>query len=105
MVDYIGIARVHELVTRIGPARFMRSARTEIEADYRRWHEFEKSPRHATHSSVGVIEFMPTSDGTAVLLQVRQRASQEHRRRACSRSPPSACSPMSRQAIRCCCPN
>jgi len=63
MVDYIGTERVQELVTRVGPARFMESLAAEIEADYRRWAEFEKSARHATHSPVGVIELMPTSDG------------------------------------------
>ena len=63
MVDYIGVERVQELVTRIGPARFMEALAHEIESDYRRWREFDKSPRHATHSPVGVIELMPTSDG------------------------------------------
>jgi ornithine cyclodeaminase len=63
MVDYIGVERVQELVTRIGPARFMEALAAEIETDYRRWREFDKSPRHATHSAVGVIELMPTSDG------------------------------------------
>lgn len=63
MVDYIGVERVQELVTHVGPARFMEALATEIEHDYRRWREFEKSPRHATHSAVGVIELMPTSDG------------------------------------------
>jgi ornithine cyclodeaminase len=63
MVDYIGVERVQQLVTHIGPARFMEALATEIEHDYRRWREFDKSPRHATHSAVGVIELMPTSDG------------------------------------------
>jgi ornithine cyclodeaminase len=63
MVDFIGVERVQELVTRIGPARFIESLAAEIESDYRRWREFDKSPRHATHSPVGVIELMPTSDG------------------------------------------
>jgi len=63
MVDYIGVERVQELVTHVGPARFMEALATEIEHDYRRWREFDKSPRHATHSAVGVIELMPTSDG------------------------------------------
>jgi ornithine cyclodeaminase len=63
MVDYIGIERVQELVTRVGPARFIEGLAAEIEADYRRWREFDKSPRHATHSAVGVIELMPASDG------------------------------------------
>src|ERR1700678_4766882 len=63
MVDYIGTARLRELVSRIGLARFIEELAAEIEADYRRWGEFEKSARHATHSPVGVIELMPTSDG------------------------------------------
>jgi ornithine cyclodeaminase len=63
MVDYIGVERVQELVTRLGPARFIEALAQEIETDYRRWREFDKSPRHATHSPVGVIELMPTSDG------------------------------------------
>ncbi|HEX3844613.1 MAG TPA: ornithine cyclodeaminase [Steroidobacteraceae bacterium] len=63
MVDYIGIRRIQELVADLGPAAFMGGLAREIEADYRRWTEFEKSARHATHSSVGVIELMPASDG------------------------------------------
>lgn len=63
MVDYIGIRRIQELVADLGPAAFMAGLAREIETDYRRWSEFEKSPRHATHSSVGVIELMPASDG------------------------------------------
>src|SRR5215510_11019796 len=51
MLTYIGIERLQELLA------------MEIEADYRRWDQFEKSPRHASHSPVGVIELMPASDG------------------------------------------
>jgi ornithine cyclodeaminase len=63
MVDFIGIERVQELVGRLGAARFIEELAGEIETDYLRWREFDKSPRHATHSSVGVIELMPASDG------------------------------------------
>lgn len=63
MVDFIGIRRVQELVADLGPAAFIEGLAREIEADYLRWSEFEKSPRHATHSSVGVIELMPACDG------------------------------------------
>jgi ornithine cyclodeaminase len=63
MVDYIGTARLRELVSRIGPGRFIEELAGEIDADYRRWNEFEKSARLASHSSGGVIELMPTSDG------------------------------------------
>jgi len=63
MVDFIGVSRVRELLARRGTARFIAELAAEIEADFLRWGEFEKSPRHATHSSVGVIELMPASDG------------------------------------------
>jgi ornithine cyclodeaminase len=63
MVDFIGIERIQELVQRRGAARFIEELAGEIETDFLRWEAFEKSPRHATHSSVGVIELMPASDG------------------------------------------
>ena len=63
MVDFIGTGRVRELVQDLGPGPFIAGLAREIEADYRRWEAFEKSPRHATHSPVGVIELMPACDG------------------------------------------
>jgi ornithine cyclodeaminase len=63
MVDFIGIERIQELVARRGVARFIEELAGEIEADFLRWEAFDKSPRHATHSAVGVIELMPASDG------------------------------------------
>ncbi|HYX73837.1 MAG TPA: ornithine cyclodeaminase [Steroidobacteraceae bacterium] len=63
MVDFIGVSRVRELLARRGTARFIQELAAEIEADFLRWEAFEKSPRHATHSCVGVIELMPVSDG------------------------------------------
>jgi ornithine cyclodeaminase len=63
MVDFIGIERVRELAARKGIATFIEELAAEIEADYLRWQDFDKSPRHAVHSPVGVIELMPISDG------------------------------------------
>ena len=39
MVDYIGTARLQELVSRIGTGAFIEQLAGEIEADYRRWRE------------------------------------------------------------------
>src|SRR6516162_2360589 len=63
MVDFIGVSRIRELLTRRGTARFIEELAGEIEADFLRWESFDKSPRHATHSPGGVIELMPTCDG------------------------------------------
>ena len=63
MVDFIGIGRIQELVSRRGAARFIEELAREVESDFLRWNDFEKSPRHASHSPGGVIELMPASDG------------------------------------------
>jgi ornithine cyclodeaminase len=63
MVDFIGIERMQQLVAARGAARFIEELAAQIEADFLRWDAFDKSPRHATHSAVGVIELMPASDG------------------------------------------
>ena len=63
MIDYIGVSDIQRLVGRIGTGAFIERLATEIDHDYRRWNEFEKSARLASHSAVGVIELMPTSDG------------------------------------------
>jgi ornithine cyclodeaminase len=63
VIDYIGVSDILRLVERIGTGTFIERLAKEIEADYRRWGEFEKSARLASHSAGGVIELMPTSDG------------------------------------------
>ena len=63
MIDYIGVSDVLRLVNNMGVGAFIERLANEMEADYRRWSEFEKSARLASHSAVGVIELMPTSDG------------------------------------------
>jgi ornithine cyclodeaminase len=63
MVNYIGVGSLQQIVQTIGTGEFIERLAGEIEADYCRWPEFEKSARLASHSPVGVIELMPTSDG------------------------------------------
>ena len=63
MVDFIGVERIQELLARRGVARFIEELAAQIESDFLRWESFDKSARHATHSSGGVIELMPASDG------------------------------------------
>ncbi|GAB4116980.1 MAG: ornithine cyclodeaminase [Rubrivivax sp.] len=63
MVDYIGVSDIRRLLARVGLGPFLQRLAQQIEDDYRRWGAFEKSARLASHSAVGVIELMPTSDG------------------------------------------
>jgi ornithine cyclodeaminase len=41
-------------------SRSLPSARRD---HFARWHSFDKTPRLASHSTEGVVELMPTSDG------------------------------------------
>ena len=62
-VPFVSVANMMRLVHRIGIEKFMTDLVEEIEADFRRWPLFDKTPRVASHSEIGVIELMPTSDG------------------------------------------
>lgn len=62
-VPFVSVQNMMRLVHHIGIERVLVDMAAEIEADFRRWPEFDKTPRVASHSDVGVIELMPTSDG------------------------------------------
>lgn len=64
MTQFIGIEELRKLVRTTGTKGFLRQLTDYIRADFARWPEFEKSARVASHSAQGVIELMPTSDGT-----------------------------------------
>ncbi len=63
LVPFVSVDKMMKLVLHLGIERVMSDLVTEIEADFRRWPLFDKTPRIASHSDVGVIELMPTSDG------------------------------------------
>lgn len=63
LVPFVSVAQMMELVHRIGLDTILRGLADAIEADFRRWPVFDKTPRVAAHSRDGVIELMPTSDG------------------------------------------
>ncbi|MEM9792433.1 MAG: ornithine cyclodeaminase [Pseudomonadota bacterium] len=63
LVPFVSVANMMRLVNAIGPAQMMADIAACIEADFKRWETFDKTPRVASHSKEGVIELMPTSDG------------------------------------------
>ncbi len=63
LVPFISVDKMMRLVLHLGIERVLIDLASEIEADFRRWPLFDKTPRVASHSDVGVIELMPTSDG------------------------------------------
>ncbi len=62
-VPFVSVDNMLKLVLHLGVERVLADLAAEIEADFRRWPLFDKTPRVASHSDVGVIELMPTSDG------------------------------------------
>lgn len=65
MTRFIDVASMVSLVDQLGVPRFIAELTDKMHDDFVRWHEFEKSPRVASHSHLGVIELMPVSDGGA----------------------------------------
>lgn len=63
LVPFVSVDNMLKLVLHLGVEQVLTDLAAEIEADFRRWPLFDKTPRVASHSDVGVIELMPTSDG------------------------------------------
>jgi ornithine cyclodeaminase len=62
-VPFVSVENMMGLVHQIGIENVLCDLTEAIEADFKRWELFDKTPRVASHSAVGVIELMPTSDG------------------------------------------
>lgn len=63
LVPFVSVENMMRLVLHVGIEQMMVELTEAIEADFRRWPAFDKTPRVASHSDIGVIELMPTSDG------------------------------------------
>lgn len=63
MTQFIGVNDMRDLVRDTGTVDFLTKLAGYVRSDFERWSDFEKSARVASHSKVGVIELMPTSDG------------------------------------------
>ncbi len=62
-VPFVSVANMMALIHHVGLEQMLGELADYIEADFRRWPQFDKTPRVASHSTEGVIELMPTSDG------------------------------------------
>lgn len=62
MVDFIGVDALSAWVAERGTDTVIREMTNRLEQDVARWEQFEKQPRVANHSDVGVIELMPAAD-------------------------------------------
>ena len=62
MTRFVDVQSMSTLVQSIGVTNFIGQLADFIHDDFVRWPDFDKSPRTANHSDVGVIELMPISD-------------------------------------------
>lgn len=62
-VPFVSVEHMMGLVNDLGIEKVLSDLADDIEADFKRWELFDKTPRVASNSDVGVIELMPTSDG------------------------------------------
>lgn len=58
----LDIHTIQSIIKTVGLAKFYQRLIKQLEHDFRHWHKFYKSPRHAIHYDHGVIELMPCSD-------------------------------------------
>jgi ornithine cyclodeaminase len=63
LVPFVSVDHMLRLINQIGISNILKGLAEYIEADFKRWPDFDKTPRVASHSAEGVIELMPTSDG------------------------------------------
>ncbi len=62
-VLFVDVASMARWVSERSAERILVELAGEIEDDFARWESFDKTPRLASHSTDGVIELMPASDG------------------------------------------
>ncbi len=62
MVRVLTVEDVKHLIQEVTLKRFFLELINQLKSDFSRWSEFHKSPRHAIHFPVGVIELMPIAD-------------------------------------------
>jgi ornithine cyclodeaminase len=58
----LSVADIQKLIKKTSLEGLLRELLVALEVDFRRWHEFKLSARHATHFPHGVIELMPCAD-------------------------------------------
>lgn len=63
LVPFVSVDNMMRLVHHIGIETFIADLARNITEDFAKWDQFDKTPRVGSHSDVGVIKLMPTSDG------------------------------------------
>jgi ornithine cyclodeaminase len=64
ITEFLGATNAARLIAQTGVIETLRLMADAIEADFRRWQDFDISARVAAHSPHGVIELMPVADAS-----------------------------------------
>jgi ornithine cyclodeaminase len=62
MTRFVDVRNMVRWTAGLGPERIISGMIGYLRDDFRRWESFDKTPRVASHTPLGVIELMPTSD-------------------------------------------
>jgi len=62
MTRFIDVATLSSYIGDTGADKFIERLVGYLEDDFKQWQQFDKSPRAAAHSDVGVIELMPVAN-------------------------------------------
>jgi len=63
VVPFVSVDHMLKIILDVGIEQILIELTSYVEEDFKRWELFDKTPRVAMHSTDGVIELMPTSDG------------------------------------------
>jgi len=61
MTTFVDVPTICRIVDRVGLVQFIAGMEATMSEDFRRWEEFDKCPRVASHSDLGVVELMPVA--------------------------------------------
>lgn len=62
MTQFIDIQTIAKIIDKVGIDIFLQQLTQLLTQNFKRWPDFDKSARLASHSNIGVIELMPVSD-------------------------------------------
>ena len=62
MTTFVDVTNMSRWIFSTGVEKIISGMMDYLEADFLNWDSFEKIPRVASHSPIGVIELMPTSN-------------------------------------------
>ena len=101
LAPFISVGNMMRLIHHIGLEPMLVGLANTIEADFKRWPIFDKTPRIASHSTEGVIELMPPQTATPMDLNMSM-ATPVTPAKGYRRSPPLGYWQTSKPDIHCC---